>query len=750
MELLIFIAVCYVLYKVFGSSKPQSKPVIKATSRVQKEIQTSNFSRYSDDEDDENELATFTISYGHEEEKSKNNTPGKWISSSASINVNGVQIRGNLYYGGKLKALDNGYGYQETEASLVDDSLKITPADFFYTDQSLAYWPKFISLSPQARGAYLNWLSSERNHPDTPIGYVFIYFYGIERRVIHDANNKQVSDSEYLGLFEEVGRLKGVYSESRSFFNYATRLIEFMCLQRPDVCKIDVESFSFANDSLLFKFELSKVVASGQPISSQLALSWIKFYPEYKFRTPARRCTKEFTALFKTRYEEKYGDGIIVKPNKTKLNISYRPASSTLNSVEINQEDLPDPSMLKGPTKKLIAIADICTEELEQYSRYIGKKDTSSDDIAALLLLPEKLISSSSSSAITSFRTWANNAIQQNSGLVSLTEFWKMTGESLPEKLNKKEMELIQNLTGKSGFGFAPDPRYHKAKPALDGNLVLFVEGHGDYFEPSKSFNEVAMALRLGAMVATIDSHIDEHELTVLHRLIEHDTKLSPTEKKSLKAYVTWRLNTPSNMNGLKARLEKLDEKAKSLVSHILVTVALADGKIDPTEIKQLEKLYTALGLDKSLVTSDIHNISSKKSLGTIQKESKQSEVDAFALDEELLALHESETSDVQSMLGSIFVEDEPMAEDNVFVESAPDQSKSGLDSKHSSLYQELVTKEVWARDDVIELCRKLDLMVDGAIETINDWSYETVEAPVLDDDDDIYVDLEIVEELKG
>ena len=40
--------------------------------------------------------------------------------------------------------------------------------------------------------------------------------------------------------------------------------------------------------------------------------------------------------------------------------------------------------------------------------------------------------------------------------------------------------------------------------------------------------------------------------------------------------------------------------------------------------------------------------------------------------------------------------------------------------------------------------------MLDGAIETINDWSYEAVEAPVLDDDDDIYVDLEIVEELKG
>ena len=118
--------------------------------------------------------------------------------------------------------------------------------------------------------------------------------------------------------------------------------------------------------------------------------------------------------------------------------------------MQINQDDLPDPSMLKGPTNKLIAIADVCTEELEQYSRYLGKKDTSRNDIAALLLLPDQLISSSSSSALASFKTWANDAIQHNSGLVSLSDFWKMTGESLPEKLNKKEMELIQNLASKS------------------------------------------------------------------------------------------------------------------------------------------------------------------------------------------------------------------------------------------------------------------------------------------------------------
>jgi len=40
--------------------------------------------------------------------------------------------------------------------------------------------------------------------------------------------------------------------------------------------------------------------------------------------------------------------------------------------------------------------------------------------------------------------------------------------------------------------------------------------------------------------------------------------------------------------------------------------------------------------------------------------------------------------------------------------------------------------------------------MLGGALEVINDWSFAMVDAPVLDDaEDDIWVDLEIAEELE-
>ena len=59
------------------------------------------------------------------------------------------------------------------------------------------------------------------------------------------------------------------------------------------------------------------------------------------------------------------------------------------------------------------------------------------------------------------------------------------------------------------------------------------------------------------------------------------------------------------------------------------------------------------------------------------------------------------------------------------------------IDSSHQVLFNKLITKEQWPRTEVDELCKELGLMLDGAIETINDWSFDKVDAPVIDEDGD-------------
>lgn len=770
MEFIIGLFVIYLIYRLFiGRNKPSrqkpsqtrapksfsEKPKVPKykTSSSSINVGSSSISvssssnhAYLDDDDD---FATFTIhtSFGREPEKTTNKQKGRWISVDEQLSVNGRQLtKGFFYFGGAMNSLD-GYGI---EPSLVDDKRPASSPSVdseIYTDESLGYWPTYASLSKGCRGAYLDWLASDRSNPNTPIGYVFIYFYGFERRVIENKSNNQISNEEYIAIFEEVLRLNSVFNANRSFRGYSANFLELMALQRSALFEDRLPDIPETNNALSFKVKLATTIANGNPVTAPLALEWLKNTFEYSLKTPARRCEEEFSQLFQIRFSDKFGEGISVKPNKTKLRLSYHAASNGVHGVDLELGDLPDPSILKGPIKKLIPIAEQCTEELNSYSRYLGKADTSRNDIAALMLLPKELANESNSPVIETFKSWANQIISSNEGLTTVKDFWTHTGTPLPKAFNKKENELVANLAAKAEIGIAPDQRFHHAKLKIDDNIVLFSPGHGEFFEPSSAFNQVSLAIRLGAMVATIDGTVDHHEKIALQTLINHDDKLSPSEKNSLNAYLTWRLNAPVNNTGLKARIEKLGIPQVEFLKKFILSIALADGKIDASEIKQIEKLYTSLGLDKSLVTSDIHAFASSKQ--PISATSKEASIDksTFQLDEGILAMHESDTNDAKSMLESIFAVDEEAEQE---VRPTADVNEEGLDSPYKELFETLIAKESWPRKEVHELCSKLNIMVDGALETINDWAYDKVDAPVLDDDGDIYVDLEIVEELKG
>jgi tellurite resistance protein len=770
MELLIgAIVFVFILYKIISrNSKPKMKITTTVTSspldekiitespKIKNNISSSSITDSSTtppsiNDIDDNDFATFTIhtSYEKEPENTSNKQKGRWIRENEHLTINKRQFnKGLFYFGGVMKSLD-GYG---TEPSLVDEKLPASNAidedhTEIYTDASLGYWPSYVTLTERCRGAYLDWLASERNNPDTPIGYVFIYFYGLERRIIENKTNENVSDQEFMSIFDEVLRLNKIFSNNRSFKAYSANLLELIILLRPSALEHRMEEIPEKSNALSFKIKLAKTVSSGQRVGGDLAFEWLKNTLEYSLKMPARRCSEEFKMLFQIRYTEKFPEDLLVKPNKTKLRLSYHAASNGIHGVDLSLEDLPDPSILKGPINKLIPIADQCTEELAGYSRYLGKAGTSRSDIAALMLLPHEIANESNSPVIESFKKWADQVIQNQEGLTTVKEFWSHTGMPFPKALNKKENELLTNLATKANIGIAPDPRFHQEKVKVDGNIVLFTPNPGEFFEPSQVFNQVSLAMRLGAMVATIDGHVDQDEKLALQRLIDHDDKLAPSEKNSLKAYLTWRLNSPANMAGLKARIGQLKAHEIESLKTFMISIALADGKVDSSEIKQIEKLYTSLGLDKSLVTSDIHHFTSTKKTSSNSTSDIGINTNTFEFNEEILAMYENDTSDAKSMLENIFVS---IDETEVEILDTVQTENDGLDNAHTALFNALLGKEVWPRNEVHELCQKLSLMVDGAIETINDWAYEKVDAPVLDDDGDIYVDLEIVEELKG
>lgn len=687
-----------------------------------------------------------------EPEKSKNKTKGQWIKARQEISIGSKTIANGLfYYGGVLK----GERFGETECSLVDDGLFIKDAEYNFVDNSLGYWPSFYSLSPMCRGAYIDWLASKRDAPDVPIGYLFLYFYGLEKRIINCLNsnrslyreNAEIYGNECAEICKEILRLKSIFKDNYSFNGYSSRLLNYVSIACPSVfCMSDAE----IEDSIysdVFKVKLAYTAHNNEPLKPELAYAWIKNHPDYNLRTPARRCSEEFKTLFILRYKEKFKDGIIINKNKTKLRLRYCPASGSLNQFEYGPNGLCDPSVLSAPVKKLATIAYQCTDELDAYSRYLGKQDTSRDDLNALLLLPNELIDEFEIPLIKDFKSWALKIINNQDGISSFKDFWSQTKLPLPSKLNQKDQELICNLIEKSGYAFAPNPTLHGNKMKVDDPIVIYEDDNAIKTDNTFIFDDIAIKLRLGVIIANADLKIHSNEVSYLANMIHSNNNISSQEKLSLEAYLKWLLNSDSNFNGLKACIGKLRNKDHEIVRKMLISVALSDGKIDPNEIKEIEKLYTTLGLDKSAVPADIHALSSRKN-GLEVSTAKSSPTlsnkkEVFELDENILRTHETETRAAQDILNKIFKDAEEVeAKIEVNIEQ-------GLTQKALSIYKRISHREKIDRAEFEKICSEYDFFVDVVIDSINEWSFEKLNAPVLEDDTDILIDREIAEELK-
>ena len=159
------------------------------------------------------------------------------------------------------------------------------------------------------------------------------------------------------------------------------------------------------------------------------------------------------------------------------------------------------------------------------------------------------------------------------------------------------------------------------------------------------------------------------------------------------------------------------------------------------------------------MVTSDFHNFTAAKSRQSspekvVEPEESISDISQptkFRINHDLLKVYEEETRNVKTVLESIFVDEtilnEPEEEVNISSHSEGN-TIIRLEEKHFALYEILITKEEWAFDEVRAICGKLTLMADGAIEEINDWAYDNVDAPVIEDGTTVFIDLEVVEEI--
>lgn len=635
---------------------------------------------------------------------------------------------GLLYVGGQLAA-ERGY---EVEPALIDPRLPVDLAHPDLAGDSMTYWPSYSKISPGARAAYLHWLRNGRSAPDACIGYVFLYLYGLERRLLVDQD-----DLERGALVAEVRRLLAIYRTNGSFRRYAEDLLGFVAVQdgRPAPAQPPERVHWLPDLPIDLRVGLAEFAADGTPIPANWALAWIVHEPDFQLRTPATRCAKQFATLFAHHYRERYGDGMVLTPKGPLLSVEYVAASPGIRSPR--RATHPRLHGLGGQGRAISAlreVAELATTELDAYSRYLGRHPDGAGDSAALALLPNSLPITEPSDAVRDLWTWANGELGESASVLTSTR---------TAKLSKPELVVIAQLLDRIGVGIEPDPRFGGAPPSPGKPVVLFRRAEQTVHAPNPDYAAAIATVNLGMLVASADGTVAESELAVLRDRAIAPWDLTEDERLRLDAHAVLVVETPPTPALLRRRLSLLPDRARAGAGAVLITIAAADGEITADEVRSLERLFGDLDLDPSQIYSTLH-----AAAASTEVSQHVDDAPVFALDPAVLAAKRAESARAAAQLAEIFAEDEP---DVPPVEPEPTDVPglvAGLDGNHSRLFALLAQQESWARAEVDGLAAELGLLTDGALEILNEAAFEHVGGPLTEGTDPIIVDTEIAEDM--
>jgi uncharacterized tellurite resistance protein B-like protein len=675
----------------------------------------------------------------------------RWISVGETIEIGGAEIAGGMFYLGVSRRSEA----NSLDGCVLNPKASVARGTAGPTAGLDTYWPTYAAFSPEQRRAYLMWLASDRSDPLLHRSFGAFYLYGIERRLLVDGVNGKVSLSEYEGIANELRRIQVAYPPLAQMAGI-DRLLDLVFVQSVHPGRLyKTDPRTMKGD---FEVPLSIRVAFGQaavdraPVPPEWAIAWAMSDPAVSKRTPVSRCADEFRQLFMRKYQARFHDGITFAANKTKLKVAARTAFPALQNVQYPEfvTTLPDIAAVSGPRNKLQQLVDECCESLDAYSRFLGRNPEAQGTLEGALLLPVEL--------------WSENARQELETLVtsvatvtvvttfgSLFERFKASGN-----LTRDKLIAFSAILGESGVAIEPDVRMTSRTPKSAEYVALYsAPPTGTVTSEDETYQTVALMVDMAAALAMADGVASDREVALIHHQIQSWVQLTQRQQTRLKARAAVQIAQPATLTTLKKRLEPLSSESKLALAALLVRTANADGFVSPGEVKMLEKLYSLLGLEPQRLYADLHGgaaaaMPQSRVTRVPAADLSNTPPPAFALDTARIAALQKEMAKVSALLAGVFTEEAPAVEPvQAEIEMPPASSRIlGLDDVHSTFLRLLVSRPSWTRSELTDAASDLDLMLDGAIEMVNEASLDHWDEPLIDGEDPVEINMGFAQRL--
>jgi len=685
--------------------------------------------------------------------------PLRWFGPDSELQVAGMMLRGACVYA------SSGQGH----ANATDPS-EILVQQPVRRPSSIAppfgYWPWYSRLSPEQRYEYLAWLASGKKELPRSDGYLFLYFYGIERRLLVDEADRTWGLQEIVRL-RRLDAPRAGTKEGRSFRQYSTGLLWYEIARTPSrfdrkaldlVCGL-TERWS----PEMLTAPLAWAASREEPLPATLAREIASVDVTAQRSVVTERVPEEFNELFATRYLERYGgEGIRLRVSKREAWQTHRPASGGLDEMRIR---VPNPLGIKSQFKELPKIWNSCIADLRKLSRISTSQVDDELTVDAWEAMPEDLradVDHPLSDRVTSVLSEYAGVNEDDSAddstvLAPAGRFAELLELERRPKLTASQSRNLAATVEHTGYGLTPDARITPVRYGWD-ELVAVTPGLDDNDVEAARYNAAAFVLRLGLSIALADGHADEMEQRVLMDHIDAVFGLSDEEQRRLGALRTLLLGSGVELREFSRRVrEMIPPDARRSVGRLLVVIAAETDGIDRSERAALRRAFKSLDLSPELLEETIREVApdaddSVVVMKTAKAPTARGEVipapssePAFRLNHEAISSIMEETRSVSNMLAeamgvAVLEEDQPPEESELSSEVVRDAAEvavqhAGPGGRYEPLYARLIEQKRWDRGDAEGVARGMGLMLDAGVETINDWAFDALGAPLIEDE---------------
>jgi len=672
----------------------------------------------------------------------------RWFGPGETVVVAGLVLPGMVWVGGRHSA-----GTDARDPSMIDPALPVDRSSSVCTllsENGLDY----ATLAPPDRGAYLNWLVNGRRSP-VPAGLAMLFFKGLERRTL-DVLSKLGAGDELGCLAAEMQALAMAYGPlSRSLQEHASDLstvVEFGLTQARAYAAPSGSGQPTLSPSLEIRLAVAQAAFDRAPLPADWALKWVLQDAHITVRTGALLCLPELQRLFRVRYQERYGAGIELPRTGGPLVLTYSPVSPAttrgkpLTVATTSTAEVPDFHPVRGELRKLV---ESCLEELSAFSRVAGRSPGGARTIDGLVRLPTAAWPDDATDWFKGLEVEVRKAPK----LLAIDAFrLRFGGQST---VTRDTLAALYKVLGSFGVGVEPRELASSSVISTAERVALFSDsGPGHEARESEDFTDCNSLVDLSIALAASGGEMTSEDKQLIAAEVKSRRRLKAGQAARLLARLDVVKVSSIDFKAALRQLNTRDEDTRLEAMNFLVRLAYRD--IDSTRVRSatLNQFRTALlpGLKATApIAVPAPRAPPQRKVDPPPKPRPvppKATPKRLKLDPVRIATVQLETAKTEKLLHGLFTGDdgpehtkpiEPVATVATF---APKGLR--LDVLHTQLLGQLLARDSWVLEDLRALMAQHDLMLNGAIEALNEAVFDAFGMGLFEGDDPLEVDADV------